>query len=70
MNERPRSSSVGKARRKSKKSMRAAAEGGDDGEPKIQRKRKRKQPVEVDLSELPPEQGRFDSRKCKMTFEI
>ena len=53
--QRPSSSTVGKAKKRVKRRKTAT---GDDGEPKaVTRKRKRKEPVEVDLSELPPEQG-------------
>lgn len=45
--------SVGKARKRVTK----RSSNKDDGEPKAQRKRKRQQPVEVDLTDLPPEQG-------------
>ncbi|KAF9484402.1 transcription factor iws1 [Pholiota conissans] len=46
-------SSVGKA----KKRLSRKSANKDDGEPKLQRKRKRQQPVEVDLNDLPPEQA-------------
>ncbi|KJA26245.1 hypothetical protein HYPSUDRAFT_52560 [Hypholoma sublateritium FD-334 SS-4] len=45
--------SVGKARKRVSK----RTSNKDDGEPKAQRKRKRQQPVEVDLTDLPPEQA-------------
>ncbi len=45
--------SVGKARKRVSK----RSSTKDGGEPKAQRKRKRQQPVEVDLTDLPPEQG-------------
>jgi len=38
----------------------------EEVEPKVQRKRKRKQPVEIDLSELPPEQA----NKIRMEMKI
>ncbi|KAF4614028.1 hypothetical protein D9613_007654 [Agrocybe pediades] len=58
VNEPRRSASVGKARKKPKKSMRASAEGGDNvGNKPASRKRKRKPVVEVDLNDLPPEQA-------------
>lgn len=42
------------------KKKRLSKKGPEDAERRpVQRKRKRKQPVEVDLSELPPEQGIF-----------
>jgi transcription factor SPN1 len=42
------------------KKKRLSKKGPEDVERRpVQRKRKRKQPVEVDLSELPPEQGIF-----------
>ncbi|KAF8959513.1 hypothetical protein BDZ97DRAFT_1735668 [Flammula alnicola] len=50
-----RPSSVGKAQKRSSLGRKSAT--NEDGEPKVQRKRKRKQPVEVDLSDLPPEQA-------------
>ncbi|PPQ83790.1 hypothetical protein CVT26_004880 [Gymnopilus dilepis] len=48
---------------KPKRRIRKTAE---DGQPKVQRKRKRKQPTEVDLSELPPEQA----SKIRMEMKI
>jgi transcription factor SPN1 len=42
---------------KKRTKARKGGDGEDGGRRPAQRKRKRKQPVEVDLSELPPEQG-------------
>ncbi|KAJ3484018.1 hypothetical protein NLJ89_g12015 [Agrocybe chaxingu] len=53
---------AGKTKKRTAKKARV-----DGGEPKaLQRKRKRKQPVEVDLSELPPQQGAFLSSLAKV----
>lgn len=45
---------VGKAKKITR--PRKSGDDGEGGRP-VARKRKRKQPVEIDLSELPPEQG-------------
>lgn len=42
---------------KAKKRTSRKSTTNEDGEPKAQRKRKRHSPVEIDLSDLPPEQG-------------
>lgn len=57
---------VGKARKKKVKRKRPEAVG-EEG--KTSKKRKRRAPVEVDLSELPPEQGALLPLFCrKRTF--
>ncbi|KAF8899928.1 hypothetical protein CPB84DRAFT_1680801, partial [Gymnopilus junonius] len=45
-----------------KRIRKPAAVAAEDGEPKVTRKRKRKQPVETDLSELPPEQVQMEMK--------
>jgi len=50
--------------KKRSSSRRKSGAAAEDGEPKTQRKRKRKQPVEIDLTDLPPEQGEFSLCTC------
>jgi transcription factor SPN1 len=60
---------IAKTKKRSSSSRKSAA-AAEDGEPKAQRKRKRKQPVEIDLSDLPPEQGEFSLERLCLIADV